>query len=668
MMAAGSNPNPLDPLFAPIRLGSMTAPNRFMMTTHNPKLTDARYLPYLEERVKHGVGMVGIPVLHESVSAPSFVDTGFIDPSVSAELDYAPDPATDAGADFYDKVLLPRLRSRVEICHRYGAICVGQVSDRGAVRVPETFQPRTAPSQVVDDYVRAVPHQLTIDEIASVVRTMARSAERIKRSGADGVEVHATHGYLIEQFLSPFTNRRTDDYGGTRDKRFRFLREVIEAIQRICGHDYPIGVRISGHQDVEGGLTFEDIQYNAALLGAYVAYINITAGTFGGFQGGPATAYVAPWTTREGFNVEAAAAIKAHVDVPVIVTGRLVDPHVIRRIVTEGQADMVGLTRALMADPRLVAKMAQGAPGEVRKCIGANECHFPDRAVACSVNAQVGHEKELPFTPATRSKKVLVVGGGPGGMEAARVAALRGHTVTLFERSERLGGMMASIARDARRPQIAGYIEFLERELGRHGVAVTLGRSAGAADIRAQQPDVIILATGAVQAESLAPSGGTIPVVSAQEIFDGRNDLGDRVLVIGGLEEHLPAPTTAVFLAEQGKTVTLLTECLLAGLGLESSVFHAMNTLLLTHGVDVRTQTRFVRGGPPVIVRHLVTRAESALAEIDAIVVAMPRVANDGLWEELRSLAPEVYRIGDCLAPRRMVHATLDGARIGMRL
>lgn len=265
-------------LLQPLQIGPLTVPNRLMMTTHNPKMTDVRYRHYIEERAAGGVGLIGIPILHEAVSSLSFNSTGRINPVFSADWDAPPDPNTAEGQTFFNELLTPRLRTYADIVHRYGSICFGQIAERGAGRLPETFQPRIAPSSITDSQVRARPHELSTEEVEELIHIFGLSSARIKARGLDGVEIHGAHGYIVEQFLSPLTNRRTDKFGGSYDNRLRFLEEIIIEIRRTCGDTYPIGLRMTGYQDQPGGWSVVDSQELARRVGPSLAYINVTAG------------------------------------------------------------------------------------------------------------------------------------------------------------------------------------------------------------------------------------------------------------------------------------------------------------------------------------------------------------------------------------------------------
>ncbi|MER6150074.1 FAD-dependent oxidoreductase [Streptomyces hirsutus] len=651
-------------LLSPVTVGSFTIPNRIMLTTHNPKLSEERYLKYLETRVAGGVGLVGIPVLHEAISTLAFVDTGHLDHVGVHDIDNGPDAETEEGDAYYDERLLPSLRARAEIVHRHGGVAFGQVANRGAIRLPETFQAMVSPSGLPDPQVRAQPHELSTGEVKRVVRLFARAASRVQRAGLDGVEIHATHGYLIEQFLSRTTNRRTDEYGGSLENRTRFLVETIAAIREACGPDFPIAMRISGHQAETDGLTTEEICRIVKAVEKDLVYVNITAGTIMALHDGVVLPYVASTLFEPGFNAEAAAAVKAAVSIPVGLTGRMNSPQLMERLLEEGVCDLIGTTRALLADPDFIRKTAGGRADRIHQCIGINECHYPDRASSCPVNPWAGREDELDLPDPVRRKKVLVIGGGPAGLMTARTAAQRGHDVVLAERSDRLGGKIATLVSDPFRKEMANLLGDLVREVHEAGVEVQLGREVGPGDIAAYGADALVVATGSVPDIPDMAGIDDVPVYSGLSLLEEDLDrIGDRVLVVGGLNDHVAPLAAADYLAQAGRSVTLISECLLPGQGAEPSILHLLTKRLHEKQVDIRPVTRFHKAGVEPELYDVFSGRISSIGQVDAVVFVTTSTPVP-----FPETAGEFYRVGDALAPRRLVHATLDGARTGSRI
>lgn len=651
-------------LFQPIQLGPVQVRNRVMMTTHGPRLPLGRYLRYLEERARGGIGLIGISaglgVYNEPTGPGRFL------PAYAPDLDAVlPDPTTPEGIAYYDDTVIPALRKQAEAVHRHGAACVGQVLHLGAAKHQDNYRPAVAPSAVVDEYDRHVPHELDEEEIAHLVAAFGHAARRVKEAGMDGVEVHGAHGYLFQQFLSPLTNLRTDGYGGSLERRLRFLIEVLDAIRVRVGPRFLVGLRINGDEFAEGGLTNQDIVEVARRVEGRLGYLNISGGNYTGLKRGLALAYVAPWYVPPGPNVPMAAAVKKAVRIPVIVAGKITDPAQAERILAEGAADMVGMTRAFIADPHFVQKALEGKADDIRRCVGANECHFPGRQAVCMVNAAAGREEELDFAPASVPRRVLVIGGGPAGLEAARVAALRGHRVTLWERSDTLGGQLRVIARDPNRANLLDFLHWLERQDRGLGVEVRLQMEAAVDSVAAEGADVVLVATGSATYVPPVPVTGPTTVVTDLAVLQGRVPPGRRVLVVGGLEDHLAPPTVAELLAGQGKQVEVITELLTVGEGVEPATLYLLTKRLLEKGVVLTplTALKAIEHGA-VVVENTLTRRERRIPDVDAVVLACGRRANDALARALKGRLRELHLVGDCRAPRRIVHAVLEAARL----
>ncbi len=659
-------------LFQPINLGSLLVRNRLMMTTHHTRLSEGRNLRYLEERARGGVGLIGINsgegVHHYSVGPGRFV------PGHASDPDVVPlNPATPEGIRHYDDALIPVFRRRAEAVHRHGAVCVGQVLHLGiAIQHAGALRLAMGPSEVIDEYDLEVPHELEAEEIAELVRVFAHGARRIKEAGLDGVEIGAAHGYLVNQFLSPHTNRRNDRYGGNPDNRLRFLLEMLEATRELVGPSFPVGVRITGDERFEGGLTLEDVKGLARRLNQHIDFINISGGTHMGLtKDGLKLAYTSPSYVPPGPNVPMAAAIKAVVDIPVIVAGRINDPSLAEGIIAEGSADMVGMARAFIADPEFANKAREGRLEDIRTCIVTNECHYVGRRrpVMCAVNAAAGREEEMDFAPARAKKLVLIVGGGPAGMEAARLAALRGHRVLLSERRTELGGKVSIIARDPNRRQLGDMIVYLHSQLKKLGVELLLGEEITPELVAELAPDAVVLATGAEPYVPPVPGVDDARVVTSMQVLQGEAQVGQKVLVVGGVEDHLPAPSIAEFLADQGKDVELISELLTVGQGIEDATKYLLTKRLLEKGVTLSPLTGLKAiGEESIVVRNTLTRRERRIEGIETVVLACGSRANTQLARALKGRVKELHLAGDCLAPRRIFHAVLDGARAGRYL
>jgi 2,4-dienoyl-CoA reductase-like NADH-dependent reductase (Old Yellow Enzyme family) len=586
-------------------------------------------------------------------------------PEYVGDFDIVPAHPLSAEGKAHNDGLIPVLREQAAVVHRHGARCVGQVFNPGLSQHTDNFQPAIAPSAVQDEFRHHMPHVLTAGEIADLIEAFGLAGGRVMEAGLDGIEVHAAHGYLFNQFLSPLTNRRTDAYGGSPENRLRFLLEVIGALRAHTAADFPIGVRINGSDGVDGGLTVEDMCAVAVRLAAAgVVYLNVSGGNYTGLRQGVRLAYVAPSSTPPGPNVDAAAAIRLTVDVPVIVAGRMIDLSAAERLVAEGRVDMVGMTRALIADPAIVRKARAGGLEEVNRCIACNECH-DGRPVACAVNAAAGREDELELFSAQPPRTVLIVGGGPAGMECARVAALRGHHVEIVEERDVLGGMLVTAGRDPDREELLTYAAYLRRRVEELPITLSLGRRLGVEEIVARGADVVVLATGA-QVVATVPGADLEHVRTAEQVLDDGTSLGETIAVIGGLDDHLVPLTVASLLAGRGHHVLLLSELVQMGEGIEPATRFELLKRLLQRGVELQPMTglREIRRGE-IVVHNTLTREHRVQSGIDAVVIAGYRQPRAELADLLRERVADLRLIGDCLSPRRLVHATLEGARLG---
>jgi len=328
---------------------------------------------------------------------------------------------------------------------------------------------------------------------------------------------------------------------------------------------------------------------------------------------------------------------------------------------------MVGMVRALIADPRAIAKSFSGRNGSVIPCIGGNECHY-GRAVACASNPSAGREAEMEIVATPTPKRILVVGAGPAGLECAASAAERGHRVVLVDRRTEMGGMLISLAETAQQADYGKYLEYIRRRIKRSDIELRLGLEADLPMIENFGPDAVVLATGARYRDQL-PTDIPGSVLDAAQVLEDSSQVGSRVVVAGGLDDHLPPLLLADFLARIGRRVTLLTENIAPGSALESASLVILIKRLLEAGVNIQPTTAAVRFSSGVLAtRNSLTNTPGSIDEVDSVVVVAGRVPNDGLAPTLKELGLEVHVIGDALSPRRMLHATLDGARLGRSL
>jgi 2,4-dienoyl-CoA reductase-like NADH-dependent reductase (Old Yellow Enzyme family)/threonine dehydrogenase-like Zn-dependent dehydrogenase len=652
--AAGTEPEPAagrspeDVLLEPVDLGPLRARNRLAMSAHTGALPHDRYVAYLAERAAGGVGLIVVGGANAGLAewgplrglwrpggaAPAFDVVG-------------PNPATADGIAYYDGHVVPMLRERAEAVHAGGALAVGQVFHLGAYREVDSLQAGVGPSAGPDPDGFGTTYELTPRDIEELVTAYAAAARRTKLAGLDGAEIHAAHGFLVQAFLSPQTNRRDDEWGGPLANRARFLLRVLAACREAVGPAFPLGIRVGVN-----GLSLEDLVEVCRMTAPDLAYVSVSGGSVSGTRDG--LAYASTRFEEPGHNLAVAAAVRAAVDVPVLAAGRILTPARAAAAVESGACDMVAMARPFIADPQWTRKLATGRAADIRPCVSANECHLYHGArshMTCAVNPRAGREAEATGTATARAAlRIVVVGAGPAGMEAAVAASRAGHRVTLVERSDAVGGRLALLARDPSQDRLHDYLEYARRRLDRAGVDVRPGTDPTVDDLLADDPAVVIVATG-----SASPPGLTYADVLAGAA------VGHRVLVVGGLEDHLETLSAAVLLSARGHEVEATTEWDRHGAHADPMTRIALMRLLRGRGVVLRTGVRYAPGGLTDVLTGLVEPPPY----FDSVVMCGGRTARTGLQRLLRERHPRVVAIGDCLAPRRIVHAVLDGYRVG---
>lgn len=612
-----------------------------------------KMIDYWEERAKGGVGLI----IFEAVT----IDAAF--------------PYIIRTVGLWDDNLIPSFKRFVDAMHAHGAKVAPQISHPG----PESFswlkgvQP-VGPSPVVCKTHGQVCRELTLEEIKTIVGQYGEAARRAREAGCDAMELHAAHSYMLAgSFLSPLRNKRTDAYGGTIDGRLRFLREVMESIRAKAGPDFPVILRISGDEHLPGGRDILDSQYIAPkLVAAGVDAFHISGGVV------PDVFWrILPCLgTQPGLNVPAAAAVKEAVDVPVMVVGRINDPQLAEDILVKGYADMVVMGRALLADPELPNKAREGSIEDIAPCTscgqGCLRTQLTYEPMTCVINPAVGREKEMVITPAAKQKKVLVIGGGPGGLEAARVSALRGHKVMLWEKASKLGGQINLAAIPPMKQELSKWIIYLSTQVKKAQVKVELNKEATPELIEKEKPDVVIVATGGKPLTPAIPGVEGKKVVTANEVLEGKLAISrGKVLIIGG---GMVGCEIADMLADTGYnqttgSVPVTIVEMLADIGLD--VIPQTRMLLLPRlrekGVEVITSAtvrEFLEDGVIIIKDG----QEETIRGMDFIILACGTESVDELSAKIKDKVPEVYVIGDAKAPRKALEAIAEAAEIAREI
>lgn len=573
----------------------------------------------------------------------------------------------------YDDKFMPKLRELTAAIHRHRAKVALEVAHWGMLAInhltgiehPEAIKV-IAPSPVLYAPANFVPKEATQDDIDRIVTGFAQAARRIKDANFDAVEIHGAHGRLIGQFLSPFWNRRNDKYGGNLENRARFACEVISAIRKEVGPDFPIVFRLSGSDFLEGSITLEHTLTQAPMfVEAGADALHVSASTPGSYHW-----QFPPYLFPDGNLVHLSEAIKKVVKVPVIAVGKIGDPVFAETVLEQDKADFVAMGRALLADPELPNKAREGRLGEIRRCIYCNNClkrgevgeDWSKGHVRCTVNPYVCRENEFELKPAAAPKKVMVIGGGLAGLEAARVLAERGHDVSLYEKDSQLGGQWNIASVQETRGNFASLTKQLIQALHKAKVSVVLNTEVTTQLVKEVRPDAVVVATGALpKAPDVSGVHGR-NVIQANDVFRGKAKVGGRIVVIGGRYIGL---AVADLLAERGEKVAVVDQVEL-GQGMESNIFLTLRDRLIEKGVQFFLRSPLVEILSTGV--YINFQRELTFLKADTVVLAVGVQPVNNLAFELKKLGWEVYVIGDAAEPRDAREAIYEGAEVGRKI
>ena len=640
-------------LFEPYQLRGLELKNRLISAPCERNYANVdgsvtqRYIDYVVERAKGGVGLI-------------IVESMYIDPIGRGHI---------RQLGIYDDKLIPGLRRLTDAVHANGAKVASEPMSCGRETSSYItgFQP-VAPSNVPCKVLAGgeAPRELKVDEIRGLIDSFGEAARRSMEAGFDLIEIHGAHGYIINQFLSPFSNRRTDEYGGSFEKRMRFPLEVVARVRKVVGENVPLAYRMSGEEKIEGGLTIDDmVEFSQELEKAGIDLIDVSAGIYESVVW-----IVQPTAFPRGCLVDLGRRIKQKVSIPVSIVGRINHPQLAEEILATGKADFISVGRALHADPYWPLKAQEGRAEDIRICPACMSCSdqlATNVPITCAINPEAGRERELSIKPALKKKRVLVVGAGPSGMEAARVADLRGHEVILCEKRDRVGGQLHYASRAHHKKEFEEVIRFLEVQLKKSQVDMRLDTEVTRALVQEIRPDVVIVAAGATPVLPFTPGVDKPHVHSAIDILDQRVFLDEKTAIIGGGLVGLEA---ALFLLENEVSPVVIvepTDKLGGNVGLRTGWF-IRNEVTNHPDIDVRMETTAEQiRDDSIVVQH---KGEFEELKVKNVVLAVGMRNNDMLAEELRAEGAigELYVIGDCNIPRTMKDAFEEAAMVARRV
>ncbi len=520
-----------------------------------------------------------------------------------------------------------------------------------------------APSPIPCPTIRGAVEPLTTDGIHELVQKFGDAAERLKQAGFELIEIHGAHGYLINQFLSSVSNIRQDEYGGDIVGRSRFAIEIVAEVRNRLGPYFPLSFKISAQEFVPGGLTVKtSIEILKLLVSAGIDAVQVSAGND-----------ITPeWICQPMFMekaclAESAAQVKKALDIPVMAVGRINDPMVANDVLAKGQADLVCIGRGLLADPEMPIKAREGRLDEIRTCIACNTCMesiFRKGRIECLVNPMLGREKEMAFVPTRNPKKIMVVGGGPGGLNVAWVAAKRGHDVHVFEKRGSLGGQLLPGSMPGYKNELRSLIKFQKKQIEKFGVTCHLNHEVKIEDIQALKPDVVVLATGSIPA--IPPVAGIDSGIALtyEDVLNGSPPPFKKAAIIGGGATGLEL---ALYLAEYGCRVSVVEMLAKIGSGLEAMTKKILLGKLKEINVNIMTETKLIRVQSD---GALVGRSDGTelLLEADRVIFATGTRPCNILYQKVKSLGYETHQIGDCLESRNAKAAIYESAVLGRKL
>ncbi|MED1467960.1 FAD-dependent oxidoreductase [Bacillus salipaludis] len=647
-------------LFSPIEIGHTELKNRFLSTAHQTNhvangIPTPEMTAYHSARAKGGVGLIVLEAaaVHHSGMLTTHTIAGF------------------------DQRIVPAYLGLANEVHQFGTKVFSQLFHGGREVVSSDYRTAAlAPSAVPSLRFGTMPRPMSIEEIKDVIEGFARSAKLAKEGGLDGVEICCSHGYLPAQFWSGQTNHRTDEYGGSFENRMRFIVEVMQRVWQEVGEDFTVGIRMSADEMTMDGLdvkgSVEIVEYLVDQV--RVDFINVTSGDSSTFAG--STHIVPPSPIKHGYNSPQAFKIRMAGAVPVFVGSRIVDPVEAEQIVATGKADVVGMTRSLIVDPEMPNKAKEGNHHLIDACIGCLQAcighYHKGLAIGCVQNPTAGKELEVQALQKTQreKKKVLIIGAGPAGLKAALTLDEFGHEVILADKSDEVGGLLHTLRRAPMRQELAEtMLDNFIKKVSISNVSVKLGWNIKPEDIKELGPDVIICAVGSRPYIPQIPGINDPRVRTVDQLFNQQSkNIGNNVLVFdfGG---DWPGMEAAIDMAEKGHQVTLISSRLY--IGEEVHQYLRNEYLKKLYQLNIKMIPHYDLGEikeDEVVIRNLFSYEKETIKNVDSIILSLGRVPNVELYEEIKDSAPEVWQIGDCLAPRTLEEATFEGLMTSLQI
>ena len=639
-------------LFQPININGLQLKNRLVVppmgsgfAAEDGSVTD-RLISYHEARARGGFAFITLEV---------------------TAVDGEEGKGSKTQLSIFDDSFIPGFKRLVDRVHAAGAKVSVQLYHPGRATLPPYIgnRPVVAPSPIPDPIWRQEPRELTIEDIQKLVEEFAQGARRAKEAGFDAVELHGAHGYLISEFMSGYANKRTDEYGGGFEGFVRFPVEIIRRAKQLVGPDFPIFFRISGDELIPLGRgVAESVEMAKRLVQEGVNVIDVSIGVM---ESSFLTS--APAEMEQGFNAAMTAEFKKALNVPIIAVGRINEPDVAKEIISSGKADLVAIGRQSLTDPEWPNKVAAGRTDDIVKCISCNDgciegiVTWLRPSITCVQNLALGKEAEYSSPRAPKQKKVLIAGGGPAGLEAARTAALWGHRVILYEKDKALGGQANIAAVPPNKDVYKEVVLSRDKAIKELGVEVHMGEELTPDIVKQTAPDVLIIATGSRPLVPDIPGIGNKNVITSAEVLKGAK-VGGKVVVVGG---GLVGCETADYLAQQGKQVTIVEMLRRTAQDIGPAARYFLRRRMKEKEIKILTSTtveEIVEGG----VRVKTDEGSQVLGPVDTVVLATGAKSVNEMEPVVKEIVPEVHVIGDACKPGKILAAVEQAADLARKL